>query len=277
MLKIVTLNLLNDLRYWDERSPLILAVLRRLSPDVIALQEVSAPHNNAAWLAHQLQGYTILLAPKNRHHARIEGLAILTRLPVEEHSILPLAGQSRIAQRAILRLGSIRWIVINTHLFWSPFDDPVRIRQAQRLVDWVPNELPAVICGDFNALPHYRAIHLLKKRFRSAYQVVHGREPDYTFPTLLKRGPGMRHMARNTTLRLIGKAASSAGPTWRATLDFIFISQGVRVMDCRVEFDQPSQDDPQIYPSDHLGLFAMLDYIISPGREIPEYLLPPHP
>lgn len=139
------------------------------------------------------------------------------------------------------------------------------MRQAQSLIDWMSIDLPAVICGDFNALPHYRAIHLLKKRFISAYQEVHGREPDYTFPTLLKRGPGLRHATRHSALRLIGRATNIPGSTWRGTLDYIFVSRGVQVADCRVEFNQPTQDDPLIYPSDHLGLYAALDYPIFPG------------
>lgn len=106
MLKVVSLNLLNDLRYWAERAPLITVALQRLSPDVIAFQEVSITHNNATWLAHQLEGYAVFLASKSGQHGGGEGLAVLSRLPVEGHAVLPLVGQSRIALRVIIRQGS---------------------------------------------------------------------------------------------------------------------------------------------------------------------------
>jgi hypothetical protein len=32
----------------------------------------------------------------------------------------------------------------------------------------------------------------------------------------------------------------------------------VQVESCRVAFDRPAEDDPSLYPSDHLGLVARL-------------------
>jgi mRNA deadenylase 3'-5' endonuclease subunit Ccr4 len=65
MLTIATLNLLNDLKFWNERAPLIVRNLAELSPDLIAFQEVALPENNAAWLADQLDGSIYAPLPTN--------------------------------------------------------------------------------------------------------------------------------------------------------------------------------------------------------------------
>jgi mRNA deadenylase 3'-5' endonuclease subunit Ccr4 len=58
---VASLNLLNDLTHWDDRRSLIVAELRRLQPDLIALQEVVLPVNNAQWIADELGGYSAWL------------------------------------------------------------------------------------------------------------------------------------------------------------------------------------------------------------------------
>ena len=84
-LRVVTLNLLNDLTYWRLRAPMIVDELNALQPDLIALQEVVLPDNTAQWIADQLGGYSLHLMPKTGGRGRREGLAILSRLPVEAH------------------------------------------------------------------------------------------------------------------------------------------------------------------------------------------------
>jgi hypothetical protein len=41
-------------------------------------------------------------------------------------------------------------------------------------------------------------------------------------------------------------------------LDYIWIRGDARVLEARSVFDRPAADDPGLYPSDHLGLFAGL-------------------
>jgi endonuclease/exonuclease/phosphatase family metal-dependent hydrolase len=258
MLKVVTLNVLNDLRYWEARGELILQWLRQLQPDIINFQEICLPENNAAWITERLEGYSLHLAPARKHRQSQEALAILSRLPVESHDTLKLGLQSRIAHQVIVRDGVQRWMFVNTHLLWSPLDDHLRIRQIERILNWLPHDLPTVICGDFNSLPHYRALKTLSKQFTSAYRAVHGVEPAYTFPTPLKRGPGLRHSARSAALSTIGPMLNGGGQSWRGTLDYIFVNHFIEVRDCTVAFDLPSPADDRVYPSDHFGLAAEL-------------------
>ena len=258
MLSIATLNLLNDLTFWPERAPLIIAELRRLQPDLVALQEINIPSDNAAWITAQLDGYSLHICPKKGRLGQREGLAILSRLPVETHQTLSMSAQGRVAHWISVDHEGQRWLLANTHLFWSPVDDDLRLHQVRRLLSHLPHHDPTIICGDFNSMPYYRSIKLIKKQFSSAYAAVHGDEPAYTSPTPLKRGPGLRHSARRTALRLIGSILIGRNASWRGTIDYIFVNSRVQVLDCSIAFDQPSPHDSQIYPSDHLGLIANL-------------------
>ena len=42
------------------------------------------------------------------------------------------------------------------------------------------------------------------------------------------------------------------------TLDYIYVSNEFEIMDAGLAFDRPAGGDPDLYPSDHLGLCARL-------------------
>ena len=171
-LKVVTLNLLNDLTDWPLRAPLIVDELNTLQPDLIALQEVVLPDNTAQWIANQLEGYSLHLTPKTGGRGRREGLATLSRLPVEAHAGFSFEHQGRVAQRVIVQYAGQPWIFANVHLYWHPIDDRTRRAEVQALIEWLPS--PAILCGDFNAEPHYASISRLRQRVQSSYAVANG-------------------------------------------------------------------------------------------------------
>lgn len=252
---VASLNLLNDLTYWSKRGPLVLDELRRLQPDLVALQEVSLPFNNAQWLAEQLDGYTVYLNRKMGGRALIEGLAILSRLPVHDHQALPLIHQERVAQRIEVEHGGVRFIFANAHTSVGALE-MARTWQAKRLLAWLPDDVPCILCGDFNTLPGFASIKLLKKRFASAYVVAHGREPAYTIPTPLPSSPTLRNMMRDVLVKAGGLMTGQAGGGWHGTVDYMFVDRRIDVLACELAFDRPAADDERIYPSDHLGLTA---------------------
>lgn len=256
-LRVVTFNLLNDLRFWPERGPLILEGLRALDPDVIALQEVSLPFDNASWLAERLGGYSVHLRGKTGSRSGREALGILSRLPVAEHSGLSYHKQGRVAQRVVVEHGGVHWTIANTHLHWSLYDDRTRRAQVRRLLEWLPAASPTIVCGDFNALPHYHAIGRMIERFTSVQIDYFGGERLPTFPTPLKRGPGVNHMARARALRLLGRALGQ-DEGWRGTLDYIFVDRSVNVLHTAVVLNDPAPHDPELFPSDHAALLADL-------------------
>jgi endonuclease/exonuclease/phosphatase family metal-dependent hydrolase len=242
--------------------------LTEAQADIIALQEVALPHNNAAWLAEQLNRrspkddpYMHYLCPKTGQRPK-EGIAILTRLPVEVHAKLDLGTQNRVAQLIKFVLGEHSLILVNVHLFWFPGKAKERLLQVDRIFTWLDNFSPdasVIICGDFNSPPESPTIQKVEQRFFSAYKVKHGKEPDFTVPTPL---PVSKIFQTSTLLRFIlthWKQIRNIDLSWRrGTLDYIFVDNQVKVEDCKLILNHPAPGTPNLYPSDHLGLCANL-------------------
>jgi endonuclease/exonuclease/phosphatase family metal-dependent hydrolase len=77
----------------------------------------------------------------------------------------------------------------------------------------------------------------MKSRFRSAYEAAHGREPEKTWTT----------------------PVNTFDPAPHGTLDYVFVSPEFRVVDAGLCFDKPSPFDGTLYPSDHIGVYAVLE------------------
>jgi len=258
--KVVTFNIFSDLSRWAARRDWLAQELEAQAADVIALQEVVLPENNAAWLADRLGMPYVFLTPKTGRAAGREGIALLSRLPFEEQAWLDLLTQDRVAQYAAIYAGGRRWLVANGHFYWQPGESVEREAQVRRLIDWLSEagaQSPVVVCGDFNGTPETAAIRLMRQHYASAYAAVQGSEPDYTTPTPLPRSRvGLLKTAFHYlfTVRL-----SDFRLGWRGTLDYIFVNQHVRVAACQVVLNRPAPGDPSIYPSDHFGLAADLE------------------
>ena len=259
-LTLVSLNLLDDLDLWQQRAPLIVHEVKRLQPDVIGFQEVRMSINNAQWIADQVGGYEVRLCPKTGAYGRHDALAILSRLPIEAQQTLAFEHQGRVALRVEIRHQGVVWHVATTHTYWHPLNDRTRLKDAQRLVEWLP--APGVICGDFNAEPHYPSMLKMKERFQSAHVAAQGCEPAYTCPTPLFRGNGARNGARRASLRLAGLITKRKLEFWTGVIDYVFVDPAIKVQDCQVVFNHPAGHDRRVYASDHLGLFARLEQVV---------------
>jgi endonuclease/exonuclease/phosphatase family metal-dependent hydrolase len=139
----------------------------------------------------------------------------------------------------VYQVGGARFAVVNTHLHHPPEAPEERAEQAQHLLRWLSHRenLPLVISGDFNSYQGEKTVEIMKARFRSAHESVHGHEPELTWPTPV-----------NTY--------DNSPP---GTLDYIYVSPEFKIVDAGLAFHIPSAENPDLFPSDHLGLFAVLD------------------
>jgi endonuclease/exonuclease/phosphatase family metal-dependent hydrolase len=267
---LVTINILNDLSLWKQRRMLLVDQLAELDPDLIAMQEVrlKGESSNAHWVAEQLNQcredpekvlpYQVLLCPKTGVYERKEGIAILSRFPVKHHERLDLLSQNRVAQVAHFRVNDLYLLLVNAHFFWQPGVSEPRQQQVEMLLDYLdtqPVELPVVICGDFNGIPGSPAIERIRQYFDSAYNIVNKQEPEYTCPTPL---PKPNRILFRKLIMWFLRMSSKPDPEWRGTLDYIFVDPRLQTQDCKVVLDQPADNNPNIFPSDHFGLWATI-------------------
>lgn len=261
VIRIVTINILNDLSHWKERRRLLADELAALKPDLVALQEVNIPSNPAAWLAEQIGLPYLHLTTKTGFESSSEGIAILSRYPFESQADLSLGGQQRVAQMVRVSTGQKVLTLANGHFFWQPGESAIRLRQVERFINWLneaSGNTPLVICGDFNGTPETQAIQLMSQLFTSAYAAVHRHEPEYTCPTPLPRS--FWSQARTILGFFFLIRPKHFNLRWRGVLDYIFVDQGLKVFDCQVVLNKPSPDNSRIYPSDHFGLYAQIGW-----------------
>jgi endonuclease/exonuclease/phosphatase family metal-dependent hydrolase len=265
---VVTINMLSDLSLWGKRSALLVEQLAALNPDLIALQEVSLKGNssNAHWLVQELNQlkveeddlYNLYLSPKTGSEERLEGIAVLCRFPVKRHEILDLLTQNRVAQLIEFRINGDTLIFVNSHFYWHPGETHERVDQIELILDWLdtqPANIPVIVAGDFNSTPGSPAIEIMRKYFDSAHRAVHGKEPDYTFPTPLPSST--RAKLRNLIGWSIGKRGKQENDL-SGTLDYIFVDPRLHTLDCQVVLDKPADFDSNLYPSDHFGIYAII-------------------
>ena len=117
LLRAATVNILNDTSRWAGRRTLLVQGLAALSPDLIALQEVTDPlgQGTAHWLASELGGYSIHACPKTGRGRAREGIAVLSRWPVASHETLDLGSQRRVAQFVRVLVGGRPVVLVNGH------------------------------------------------------------------------------------------------------------------------------------------------------------------
>lgn len=245
--KVATLNLFNRMGEWEQRFPLVIDQLEALAPDVIGLQEVDLGIDQGMQISREINKrratrphYCIKHATSPGQRAAVFGIGTLAKIDCVEHEILDLMTFDRIAQRMVYEVDGARFALVNTHLH-HPVDAPAeRLQQAEYLLAWMDRreKLPTVLSGDFNAYEGEPTVALLKGGFRSAHEAVHGREPEKTWPTPVN--------------------------TWDnsppGTLDYIYVSPEFKIADAGLAFHTPSPDNPDLFPSDHLGLFAVLEW-----------------
>jgi endonuclease/exonuclease/phosphatase family metal-dependent hydrolase len=245
--KVATLNLFNRMGEWDQRFPLVIDQLAELAPDVIGFQEVDLGIDQGMQISREINKrlierphYRIKHATSPGQRAATFGIGTIARLECVEHEILDLMTFDRIAQRMVYEVDGNRFALVNTHLHHPVEAETERTKQAEYLLAWLDRQekLPTVLSGDFNSYEGEETVALMKKRFRSAHEAVHGREPEKTWPTPVNNWDN-----------------SPAG-----TLDYIYVSPEFRITDAGLAFHTPSRDNPDLFPSDHLGLFAVLEW-----------------
>ncbi len=213
-LRVLTLNIWNQKGPWERRLELIREGIQRLSPDVIGLQEVIL-YNNDRTQADEIREGLGYDAAFGMAHDLGDGMhfgnAVLSRFPIERRSVHPLPTAGDEERRALLHArirtpaGLLPFFV--THLNWKFHDGVAREAQAVSIAEHVMHEapigadLPAVLVGDFNAVPSSAEIRFLLGLQSLGGKSVHftdcfehtGASPGYTFDSMKNPYAALTH------------------------------------------------------------------------------------
>jgi endonuclease/exonuclease/phosphatase family metal-dependent hydrolase len=245
-LRIATLNLEQDHKRWEARRELIAVELKDLHPDIFALNEIHIPSETGRWLqraAAKLSEikYALLQQSKVGEDSRTQAEGLLTRYPVIETANLDYRSHNCVALAARFEIEGRLLDVYVTHLIAAKVEDTARQDQVAQLLKWVrrrDNADYSVVCGDFNATLEQPSIRLMFDAFR----------PTQSQPTAF------------TPLKEPG--GSPTHPEWERfdrCIDYIWVSQSIKIQASGLCFNQPAEDDPDLWPSDHVGVWAELE------------------
>jgi endonuclease/exonuclease/phosphatase family metal-dependent hydrolase len=264
MIRIATINILFEMEFWQQRRELLIAGLSSINADIIGLQEINTDTNTVDELSQALQMpyiYQVKCHKLPLTSGPNFGIAIISRHPFLEEQELRLPGQGRSAQYVRVSINGQPYIFCNGHYLWWPGSSTARMKQVQLVTDCLdvlPADIPQIIVDDFNATPDTTEIGFLASKFNSAYAKHHGSEPEYTCPTPLMLAS--KRIRREFGLRAFEFLVNRKFNPWRGTLDYIFLSQQLQVLDCQLILTEPSESNKLIYPSDHFGLVADLQF-----------------
>jgi endonuclease/exonuclease/phosphatase family metal-dependent hydrolase len=176
------------------RPDRIVAVLREIDADVIALQEVvseegkTPEHDQARFIAASL-GYSYVMGEVRKHRGAAYGNALLSRFQIAGHCHYDLSVRNREGRgciRADIEFRDRKLHVFNVHLGTSYFE---RRHQGRKLVcaECITHEQfrePRIVLGDFNEWTRGLATQLLNTHFASADIRAHLNR-SRTYPGLL--------------------------------------------------------------------------------------------
>jgi len=161
-MKIATWNI-NSIKV---RLPQVLDWLRQAAPDIVCLQEIKCVGDNFPAARFEEQNYHVLVHGQKTYN----GVAILSKLPIEAQMV-GLPGdrgddQARYAE-AVVMMGNTPIRIATLYL---PNGNPApgdkyayKLKWMDRLRDRAQklpaDEIPVVLAGDFNVIPHADDVH----------------------------------------------------------------------------------------------------------------------
>ena len=273
-LSVLSLNIWHREAPWEQRREVIRRGLRALQPDIIGLQEVlelrmgETVQSQAEELLRDLPYRFVFGAAQHIGPGFEFGNALASKYPLHDFEVLPLPGaetgetRSLVFARVETPYGLVPVGV--THLNWKLHHGSVRIRQLQRIVEFIDERAPIgetyppILMGDLNAEPESDEIRFLRG-FATIQEKSVFFADAWTYGG--DGGPGFTFDRRNPY------AARSHEPPRR--IDYIFVrgpdsAWRGEPLTTKLVFTQPEDG---VWASDHFGLYTEL----STAPETPTY------
>ena len=155
-MKVLTFNI-NGIR---ARLHQLEAIIEKISPDVIALQETKTQDENFPVEAIRNLGYDVLFHGQKSHY----GVATMSRIPMQLiHKNFPIE-ENDVQRRTLItkhQIGNLEWTILNGYFPQGENrDHPTKFANKQlyykHLRHYVADKIdtPIILLGDFNIAPH---------------------------------------------------------------------------------------------------------------------------
>ena len=271
-LRVVTFNLLHDGAgsgfldgdtRLEERLEMTILELKKLDPDIIAVQEASDSrrHGNVPDRLAMALGFHVVFEPATEHVFGLwpldsivvgmmgfkEGSAILSRFPITASHVYDLPRCKKWLEPRILLQAEVSTVwgplqVFSTH---TGRGDECQMERVGEIVRGRLGAGPSLLMGDFNTPETSQELTTLinKAGFMDAYRLAN---PEAAGPTVWQR-------------------IKSPDPTVSRRVDFILLLNGrqraASVRSSRLVLDHPGHlpDGTTLWPSDHYGVLAEMD------------------
>ena len=260
-LRLLTLNIWNQLGPFEQRLARVREGLARLAPEVVGLQEVVEVEGRSQ--AHALAeglGYEVAFGAARDYGGGVRfGNALLSRFPIVEQEVCALPVLDTDEHRAVLctKLQHPAGLlpVFVTHLSWRLDHGYVREAQVVRLTELIAARrtsrcLPSVLVGDFNAVPDSTEI-----RYLTGLTTLGGRSA-YFFDAHAVAGAG-----QGITFDPDRNPYAALSPEPPRRLDYVFVRGGDERGRGRPRRAEVVLDDVEggVAASDHYGVLAELE------------------
>ena len=242
-LRLLTWNVWFGLERPLRRSQELLGIASRLRPDVMAFQEVTAPFLELLLSQPWLHRYDV----SDPSGATLEGYGnvIMTRFPQVVRVVQPF--ESAMGRKLILVEGDVgrrRWAFGCVHLESYRESSAARDGQLKQAMDRLDEYEHAALMGDFN--------------FCSTWAEENARIPNHWVDawSAAGEGPGWTVDTDRNLMR-----ARHSGASTQVRIDRVLMKRSSgRVVSARLVGTSPIPGEfPEVWPSDHFGLFVELE------------------
>jgi tyrosyl-DNA phosphodiesterase 2 len=247
-LTLVTYNVWFGEHRLERRLAALMDEIRRCDPDLIALQEVTPAHLELL-LADARVRRLYRVSDAQGETVSPHGVLLLSRLPLDGLQMIELpSGKDRKALVADLGVGGRPLRVGAVHLESSEANTPLRLRQLDELEPLLAEAPQALLTGDFNFDPRQGPEQTrLAQRYQDLWSTLRPGEAGYTEDTDVNR-MRLLHKSREKRVRFDRMLLRPADRGWRP--------RSIR----RIGTGPVSADEPDLFPSDHFGLCAELQW-----------------
>ncbi len=262
-LSIATLNVWNKNFEWNKRLPLILSELRRINPDIIALQEVlkDKSSNTSDLISEGLGGYTSFFYPEVEGSEKSSGVAILCKMtPIKSYLFRfsryfndPNDTGNKLFGCLEFEIGGLRKLFVGTT--WLSISEQAQERAVRELGFFVKDQLSLkendilVIAGDMNNVTDKPIVELKRLGINGMVDTFEefngGQNPD-TWPNskdFFIKSWKDKHPDQEMDFEIV-----------KRRVDYLLVSKVANVKITSSMLFADKADSEGMYPSDHLGI-----------------------